>query len=97
MIVVFTVPPARLLTYLAFFAPLWIALASSSAIGAYAIVWRLGNVPDLPSCSRRGALLATFSVANLGLLATHHWSPLILVLSAVALGLSDLGLRRQLR
>lgn len=71
--VLFTLAPARLLTYAAFFAPLSVALTAIGAIGAYAVEWRRGIAPSLRACTRRGALSAAVVVANLALLAAHRW------------------------
>lgn len=73
-IVLLDITPARLLTYVAFLLPLWVALTATGALTAYALEWRLDRVPSLVASTRRGATLATFVVANLGALAARHWS-----------------------
>ncbi len=84
--VVFTVSPERLLTYLAFFVPLSIALACLTAASIYRI--RGGNGmsrPDLlRSAVRQGCLFACFCVVNLGLMAAHRWSVVSFVLFVTA-------------
>jgi hypothetical protein len=91
------VPPARLLTYAAFCASLWIALGSTAAIAAYGIEWRLGHFPLLSVCLRRGALVASVVVLNLALLAAHHWLlPAGLVVAVAAL-MTELALTQRLR
>jgi hypothetical protein len=80
------VPPARLLTYTAFCASLWVALAATAAIVAYGIEWQLGRYPVLSISFRRGALFASVVVLNLALLASHHWmlaAGLVLALAAL--------------
>lgn len=73
-IVLLTLAPARLLTYLAFFAPLAVALAATSALAIYAAEWRSGRLPSLRASIRRGTLVALLIVASLALQASHHWS-----------------------
>jgi hypothetical protein len=86
-----TLPPARLLTYLAFFAPLFVAVAGSCTVIAYAIDWRRGYYPSLRECLRRGTLAAAVVVVNLAAMAAHHWMlPLAIGTIAVAV-LLDLG------
>jgi hypothetical protein len=75
--VVFSLQPARLLTYLAFFLPLSVALTASATIGLYALEWRMGRLPRLRAELRRGALLSGAVIANLAFLAAHRWSLLV--------------------
>lgn len=72
--VTLTLAPARLLTYLAFFTPLSIAIAATSAVVIYTLEWRAGRFPTLRGSVRRGGLVAALIIANLALLASHHWS-----------------------
>src|SRR5947209_7242504 len=81
--VALTVPPSKLLTYVAFFLPLWIGLSGT----AYLFFTGM----DLGTSVRRGCLLASFTVVNLAALAGHHWSPALFGLSAVGAVLVDLG------
>jgi hypothetical protein len=93
--VVVSLPPARLLSYLAFFAPLWLALATSGAILAYTVEWRRGGWPGLIPCGRRGALGASVIVLNLACKAASHWSPGLLAISVVAAVVTDIALARR--
>lgn len=90
--VVLIIPPERLLTYVAFFLPLWVTLGSAGAIGAYAADWKRGLAPSLRVSARRGALFATTVELNLAFLAAHRWSlPLlgVSVLLAVAVDVAS--------
>lgn len=71
--VVLTLSPQRLLTFLAFFAPLFGALAAIGAVVAYAVEWQRGYYPSLRECLRRGVLGAGVVVLNLALVAAHRW------------------------
>jgi hypothetical protein len=86
-----TLPPARLLTYLAFFTPLFVAVAATGAVLAYAVEWQRGYYPSLTVCLRRGALLAAVVVSNLSFLAAHRWVLPVVVVSVVAAVLVDIG------
>lgn len=72
--VLLTLAPARLLTYLAFFVPLGVALSATVALAIYAAEARSQRLPDLGASIRRGILVALVVVANLALQASHHWS-----------------------
>src|SRR4029077_2220945 len=48
--VVTSVQPVKLLTYLAFFIPLALALAATFTLALYAIDWRRGLLPRLGRC-----------------------------------------------
>lgn len=72
--ILLTLAPARLLTYLAFFAPLGVALAATAALVIYAAEWRAGRFPSLGASVRRGVLVGLLIVVNLALQASHHWS-----------------------
>ena len=71
--VVLSLSPARLLTYLAFFAPLAAALTATGAIVAYGLEWRFAGAPGLRRSTVQGGLLAALVIVNLALLAAHHW------------------------
>jgi hypothetical protein len=90
--VLVTLPPARLLTYFAFFTPLFVAVACTGAVVAYAVDWRRGLFPSLSICVRRGLLTAGVVVLNLALLAAHHWMLPVLIVSAVGAVLVDVGI-----
>lgn len=82
--VLFSLAPARLLTYVAFFAPLYVALAASGTLIAYWLEWKQGRVASLRTSVRRGALFAVVAVGNLAFLAGHRWSPVIGFVTIVA-------------
>ena len=87
--VLLTLQPARLLTYLAFFVPLGIALAALATIGVYALEWRRGLFPSLGRCARRGSLISAVIVANLAVRAGHRWTVLVALGSVAAALLVD--------
>lgn len=95
--VLFTVPPSRLLTYVAFFSPFAVAVAATGAMVSYAIEWRIGFAPSLGVAIRRGVLSAAVLTANLGLAAAHAWKPTIIVISLVAAVCVDIGVSRRAR
>jgi hypothetical protein len=96
-IVVFNLAPARLLTYLAFFAPLWVALAATGALIAYGVEWRRGFLPSLMASARRGMLAATIIDVTLAFQAAHRWGvPAGLVALGAALAI-ELALTRSQR
>jgi hypothetical protein len=82
--VLLTLPPARLLTYLAFFTPMFVGMAAVGALASYAVDWRRGFYPSLRASLRRGVLAAAVVVANLAFLAAHRWTPLF---AAVSVGM----------
>lgn len=86
--VVVSLAPARLLTYVAFFVPLWASVTAFSSAAIYRIIGADG-VPRphlLRASVRRGALFAALVVANLGLVAGNRWTvPLFLVTLGVCL------------
>jgi hypothetical protein len=93
--VLFSLEPARLLTYLAFFAPLGIALTATASLAAYGLEWRRGKQPSLRVSVRRGALVGSLIIANLAFQAAHHWSIVVGVLSVlVVLGTEASEARR---
>lgn len=75
--VVLTIPPARLLTYIAFFVPFWTAVTTSGMLLAYGIDWRRGAIPSLRTGARRGALVSSVLSLNLAFAAAHKWSLLV--------------------
>ncbi len=84
--VVLTVPPSKLLTYLAFFVPLWLALSATGSALAHMMESRALGMADFRHSVRRGALFGVVVVANLVLLAAHRWSlPALAVLCGAAL------------
>jgi len=89
-----TLAPSRLLTYLAFFAPLTIALLCTLTLAAYALNRRLGNDAGLRSSARLGALAAGLVVANLALAAAHRWSLLTAGITIVLATIVNIVLRR---
>jgi len=90
-----TVPPSRLLTYLAFLAPLGIAVTATGALVAYAVDWHRGFAPSLLTCGRRGGLAAGVIVLNLALGGAHRWSVFVGAGSLVASILVDVVLARR--
>lgn len=96
-VVLFNMVPSRLLSYMAFLTPLTVALTASGSIGAYVIEYRMGYVPALRSCVRRGLLVAAVLVLNLVVLAAHRWAlPLLGVSAVLALGV-ELAMQRRER
>jgi hypothetical protein len=93
--VVFSLPPARLLTYLAFFVPLGLAIGATSAIGLHLADTRAGRVPGLRQSIRRGYLIAGVIVANLAFLAAGRWSVLVLGVSTLAALCIEVGTARR--
>jgi hypothetical protein len=95
LIVLINLTPARFLTYLAFLAPLWLALATTGALAAYWFSMRRGLYPGLRECGRRGALLATVVVGNLAVVASHHWSLPLFAVTAAGAVLTDAAVTRR--
>jgi hypothetical protein len=87
-----TLPPARLLTYLAFFTPLAVAVLCTATVIAYGIDWQRGYFPSLQECLRRGTLSAGVVVLNLVAMAAHKWSLPVALISIVAAILTDIGI-----
>jgi len=86
------IPPATLANDAAFFAVLFVALAATGTLVAYAIGLqivrsRLYQQSLLRHALRQGVLLATFGVANLALGALRAWSAIsaLLILAALVL------------
>jgi hypothetical protein len=93
--VVFTLEPARLLTYVAFLLPLACALTTTAGIVLYLTELRIGRVPSLGAELRRGLLFALIIVMNLAFMAGHRWSVLVFGLSVLlALAVEGLANRR---
>ena len=90
MTVFLTMPPSRLLTYIAFLAPLGVALAATASLAAYGLDSLREPFPNLGRSARRGTIFAVVAVANLALRAAHHWSLPALVLMTVAALLVDM-------
>lgn len=95
LLVLLNLQPARLISYTAFFTPLWVALAASGALVAYGIDWRRGLMPGLIQSGRRGALAASVVVLNLALLASHHWSLPVGAITLVAATTFDIFAARR--
>lgn len=88
-------PPHKLLTYLAFFAPLFVALTATTAIGVHVMAWRRGIIPGLPISVERGASTAFVAVANLAFVAAHRWTwPVGAVTIGIVLALDAVLARR---
>jgi hypothetical protein len=86
-VVVINLNPSKLLTYLAFFAPLSIALIATATLAAYVVDFRRLEYASLRIAGRRGFSFAAVVVINLSVLAAHHWSVFVAavtVLIAVA-------------
>jgi hypothetical protein len=83
-IVLLNLSPSKLLTYLAFFAPLTIALTATSTLVAYLVEHRRQEYAGLRRAGRRGFSFATAVVVNLAFLAAHRWSIFIAALSVLA-------------
>lgn len=90
--VLFTIPPHRLLTYLAFFAPFWVAVASVGAAIVYITASRKPNahVRALGNSVRQGALVASAIVALLALLAGRHLTAVTFIIVVGCAGLFEL-------
>ena len=95
VIVLFTLPPSKLLTYLAFFIPLAIATASTATLLAYALEQRRTHYASLTGAGRRGASFAAVVILNLAFLAAHRWTVVIAALSVlVAIAVDIVASRR---
>jgi hypothetical protein len=91
--VVLTLQPAKLLTYLAFFSPLFIAVSGTLTLGHYAVDWQRGLMPDLAVCLRRGLLVGAILIGNLAAQSAHRWNIAIALASVVVAAGIDLALR----
>lgn len=94
--VLFTLAPSKLLTYVAFLAPLAVAITATVAVVAFLLEQQLGYVPRLVVALRRGVLAAGVVTVNLTLLAAHLWMPAIGGIVVVAAVLTDVALERRL-
>lgn len=95
--VVFSLQPARLLTYVAFFAPFAIALAATCSIALYLGEQSVGRLPVLGAEVRRGVLVSAVVVFNAGFQAAHRWSIAVLGISLLlAIAAEAIAARRQL-
>jgi hypothetical protein len=90
--VLFNIAPHRLITYVAFFTPLWIFVASFCAAGLYLFA---GTRPELATNAlgnsvRRGALVASLLVAELALVAARRWTLVGLLVFVAVIGVIEL-------
>gem|GEM_PF-5476388 len=85
LVVLFTIAPHRLLTYLAFFVPLFILV--TTGVGGLLLTFRLALPAEedaaLAVALRRGGLLATVVVISLALAAANKESLLGFILTLV--------------
>jgi len=95
LVIVFYLPPARLLTYLAFFIPLGVALAATGALVAYVLERGGGPLPHLADVCRHGILCAVVVVANLAVLAGHKWNPIVGVVTLALALIVDFVIHRR--
>lgn len=94
-VVLFSLAPSKLLTYIAFLAPLAIALAATGTLGAYAFEHRRHQYATLRPAFRRGFSLSGVTIINLSFLAAHHWSVIVFAVSALAAVIAEVvALRR---
>jgi hypothetical protein len=95
-IVLFNLSPSKLLTYLAFFVPLAVALTASATLAAYLVEYQRQKYASLRSAGRRGASFAAVVVVNLAFLAAHRWSVIVAALTILAAVAADvLASRRE--
>lgn len=89
--ILLTVAPHRLLTYLAFFVPLWIFVACFGAGGLYWLAARAArtHLRTLANSVRLGCLVASLIVVNLSLAAAHRWTPVFFLASAAVAGVVE--------
>jgi len=82
--VVWTVPPQRLLTYLAFFVPMFAFSACFLAALLYWLSSRRDNASPstLGQSVREGGIMAVVLVVNLAFVSGHRWSLPTLVVTA---------------
>lgn len=93
--VVFTLPPSKLLTYLAFFVPLAVAITSTATLVAYGLEHQRTHYASLLSAGRRGALFGAILVVNLAFLAAHRWTVFLGALTVVAAIATDVVAARR--
>ncbi|MGH2449320.1 MAG: hypothetical protein ACRDFS_12055 [Chloroflexota bacterium] len=95
-LVVLNIPPHKLVTYAAFFVPLWLALASTATLVSYAAERRRGDYPKLRVDARRGVLVASVIAVNLAFEFAHAWSlPILLISIVLAAGIEGAYQRRE--
>jgi hypothetical protein len=93
--VLLTLPPSKLLTYMAFFIPLAVAVASTATLVAYGLEQRRAHYATLRSAGRRGASFAAVVIVNLACLAAHRWTVLLAALTIVAVIALDIVAARR--
>jgi|SRR5579875_3266033 len=81
--VLFNLYPSKLLTYLAFLIPLFGAVASTGAFGAYLFEARRSGIADIGMAVRRGAIIASVVIVNLGFQFAHRWTWPVAVVSVL--------------
>jgi hypothetical protein len=82
--VVMSVAPSRLLSYVAFFTPLAVALVATGTVGLYAIDWWRGALPSLQTSLRRAVLVTAVIEVNLAFLGGRHWLAGVVAVSVAA-------------
>jgi hypothetical protein len=93
--VIFSLPPTKLLTYVAFFAPLTVAVAATGTIAAFWSERFVTGFASLRVAGRRGVEMAAIITLNLAAFASHHWTTLLLGGSLLAAASIELLLRRR--
>ncbi len=88
--VVFNVAPSKLLTYLAFFAPLAVALTATGTIVASLLERRRHSFVSWRVAFRRGAGFAAVVILNGAFLAAHRWSVVLIAVSVLAVIVADM-------
>ncbi len=83
-VVVFTLAPSKLLTYLAFFLPLAVALTSTATLVAYGLEHRRTHYASLTGAGRRGVSFGAVAIVNLAFLAAHRWTVFLAAVTVVA-------------
>ncbi len=91
LVVALNLSPAKLLTYLAFLSPLWLALALTGTVIALVLAAKHSESVSVRVSARRGMIAASVVVGNLGLSAAHLWSLLALLLLLAAAAGVELG------
>jgi hypothetical protein len=71
--VLMSLPPSRLLSYLAFFIPLAVALTGTGTIAIYTFQWWRGAIGDLWTSARQAFLATAVVEVNLGFLGARLW------------------------
>jgi len=93
LVILFHLPPTKLVSYCAFFLPLALALAASSSLGAYFLEGGGSSEPRLSSSCRHGTLFAVALIINLVAMAAHAWNPIVGIASVVVSFFADVLLR----